>query len=72
MDKGVSQEVVAPVVLLLQKPQQPQEQPLQTQHQHSNDHDQHQHQQDTLHGHGQRTPGSKEVVAPVVLLLRRP
>ena len=65
-----SQELVAPVVLLLQQPQQPQEQPLQTQHQHSNDHDQH--QQDTLHGHGQRTLCSKELVAPVVLLLRQP
>ena len=61
----MSQEVVAPVVLLLLRLPR-------TQHQHSNDHDQHQHQQDTLHGHGQRTPGSKEVVAPVVLLLRQP
>ena len=61
----MSQEGVAPVVLLLLRLPR-------TQHQHSNDHDLHQHQQDTLHGHGQRTPGSKEVVAPVVLLLRQP
>ena len=60
----MSQEGVAPVVLLLLRLPR-------TQHQHNNDHDLHQHQQDTLHGHGQRTPGSKEVVAPVVLLPRQ-
>ena len=62
-----SRELVAPVVLLPQQPQQPQEQPLQTQHQHSNDRDRG--HLDTLHGHGQRTLCSRELVAPVVLLL---